>query len=93
MPENVECCDNVTEDDYEGTMSEASEKSNTWSKSATLLLINEMTVQKEQLDKGLTTKKRVFQDISKVMFEHSYTFSADQISGRWKTLQRRYKNV
>jgi hypothetical protein len=52
-----------------------------------------MKERKEHIDKGFTTKKRVFQDISKIMFEHSYSFNADQVAGRWKTLQRGYKNV
>ncbi|KAH3699209.1 hypothetical protein DPMN_074165 [Dreissena polymorpha] len=73
--------------------SDESEKSTSWSKAATLLLINEMKTRKEQMDKGFTTKKRVFQDIAKVMVAHSHMYNADQIAGRWKTLQRGYKHI
>ncbi|XP_052255251.1 uncharacterized protein LOC127860959 isoform X2 [Dreissena polymorpha] len=97
QPDHDENCDNMEEGNTgTGTTcitSDESEKSTSWSKAATLLLINEMKTRKEQMDKGFTTKKRVFQDIAKVMVAHSHMYNADQIAGRWKTLQRGYKHI
>ena len=39
------------------------------------------------------TKKAMWQDISRKINEKGYAYNSEQVSGRWKSLTRAYKNV
>ncbi|XP_060083848.1 uncharacterized protein LOC132563106 [Ylistrum balloti] len=64
-----------------------------WNKSQTLLLISEYQRHEAKVTSGLLRKKMLWQKIETVFKEHGYSFTADQISGRWKTITRAFKNT
>ena len=45
------------------------------------------------VDQGKMTKKAMWQDISRKINEKGYAYNSEQVSGRWKSLTRAYKNV
>ena len=64
-----------------------------WGKAATLLLIDEYKKKSKIVDSGRMTKKTKWLEISKTLNDNGYLYNAEQVSGRWKTLNRAYKNV
>lgn len=64
-----------------------------FSKSATLLLINEFIENKEKVDKGIIKKKTLWEIIAKKLAEKGYSYTAEQVNGRWKSCVRAYKNI
>lgn len=64
-----------------------------WGKAATLLLIDECKKKSKIVDSGRMTKKTMWLEISKTLNDKGYLYNAEQVSGRWKTLNRAYKNV
>jgi hypothetical protein len=64
-----------------------------WTRNATLLLIDLYKKYKDQILSGKIRKKVVWERIGKQMREEGYSFNSDQVAGRWKSLLRAYKNV
>lgn len=71
----------------------SSSSSVVWSKPATLLLIAEFSKLKERQEAGFMRKKVMWEIINKQLLAQGYRFTVDQVSGRWKSLMRGYRNV
>jgi hypothetical protein len=57
-----------------------------WNDEATKLLIAEMRAREEKSNSGKITKKKMFIEITEKMHKEGYTFTWEQVQGRWKTL-------
>lgn len=66
---------------------------NSWTRNATLLLIDCYKLYKNQILSGKIRKKVVWEKITSQMKENGYSFNSEQVAGRWKSLLRAYKNV
>ncbi|XP_060607941.1 uncharacterized protein LOC132760068 [Ruditapes philippinarum] len=64
-----------------------------WTKEATLLLIDEYKIRQTKIDQGRLSKKRAFEQIAAELRMKGYVFSQDQCASRMKTIYRVYKNV
>ncbi|XP_033730554.1 trihelix transcription factor GT-1-like isoform X1 [Pecten maximus] len=78
--------------------SSSSEKGNpistcTWNRKATLMLIDLYKKLEESVSSGKMKKKVLWEKIAKELQSEGYSFCCDQVSGRWKSLMRAYKNV
>ncbi|XP_056013267.1 uncharacterized protein LOC125672779 isoform X1 [Ostrea edulis] len=67
--------------------------SNSWTRNATLLLIDLYKKYKDQILSGKIRKKVVWERITNQMRKEGYSFHSEQVAGRWKSLLRAYKNV
>jgi hypothetical protein len=52
----------------------------------TKLLIAEMRAREEKSNSGKITKKKIFIEITEKMHKEGYTFTWEQVQGRWETL-------
>lgn len=52
-------------------------------------------MKKDLMDRGKLKKKDFWKRVSEDLGKHDvkYTFSPEQVNGRWKTLQRNYKSA
>lgn len=66
---------------------------NSWTRNATLLLIDCYKLYKNQILSGKIRKKVVWEKTTSQMKENGYSFNSEQVAGRWKSLLRAYKNV
>jgi hypothetical protein len=57
-----------------------------WNDEATKLLLAEMRAREEKSNSGKITKKTMFIEITEKMHKEGYTFTWEQVQGRWKTL-------
>ena len=57
-----------------------------WNDEATKLLIADMRAREEKSNSGKITKKKMFIEITEKMHKEGYTFTWEQVQGRWKTL-------
>ena len=64
-----------------------------WTKNQTLLLISLYKEHQHLVNSGKIKKKTMWEIIRDAMKQKGYTFSADQVAGRWKSIMRAYKNV
>ncbi|VDH96468.1 Hypothetical predicted protein [Mytilus galloprovincialis] len=64
-----------------------------WSDSATKILINEVKQREVLTNKGKQTKKRMWEDISKVLAGNGFRFTWEQVQGRMKTLTTNLKKI
>lgn len=64
-----------------------------WTRPPTLLLIDEYAKYIHKCESGLMRKKDMWNQIQLKLKNEGYTFSVDQIAGRWKSLMRGYKNI
>ncbi|XP_071139839.1 uncharacterized protein [Mytilus edulis] len=64
-----------------------------WTKSNTLLLIEEYRANKNKMEKGILRKKVVWEKIAKMLCSKGFSVNGDQVNGKWKTLMRGYKSV
>jgi hypothetical protein len=80
----VECSSNI--EDSTGT-------NISWTKSNTLLVIEEYRANKYKMEKGLIRKKAVWEKITKMLCSKGLFVHGDQVNGKWKTLMRGYKSV
>lgn len=55
-------------------------------------LIDEFSKYKEKQESGRMTKKEMWDFISKTLNSKGYSYNRQQVSGRWKSLMRGYKN-
>lgn len=64
-----------------------------WTREATLLLIEEYKVRQSKIDNGRLSKKKAFEQIADELRLKGYAFSQEQCGSRMKTIYRAYKNV
>ncbi|XP_061179382.1 uncharacterized protein LOC133188009 [Saccostrea echinata] len=64
---------------------------NSWTRNATLLLIDLYKKYKDQIQSGKIRKKGCVGKNNKP--DEGYSFNSEQLAGRWKSLLRAYKNV
>ncbi|XP_033758013.1 uncharacterized protein LOC117340361 [Pecten maximus] len=63
-----------------------------WNRSATLLLLEDYRIISKKVEAGQKTKKSMWNEISANLKKRGYSYTPDQVSGRFKTLVRGYKN-
>ena len=85
------CTEATTSNTSENLAAEA-EKGTIWNESQTLLLFDCYKQYIDLVNKGKLKKKTMWDTICRKFKEMGYSFSSEQICGRWKSLLRAYKN-
>ncbi|CAG2187076.1 unnamed protein product [Mytilus edulis] len=80
-------------DDSASSSCSTSNSPSFWSDSATKILINEVKQREVLTNKGKQTKKRMWEDISKVLAGNGFRFTWEQVQGRMKTLTTNLKKI